>query len=170
MSNVPRVVIGCQDPIAEYASRGAGTLHASGLSVTMGAAATRGGCESLISGYAALANSKLQRMARQHMRRFGRVSSVKWRRAMRVMRARWTPDRNSPVWADGERVRGGGGGGVGATLRARAVSLFSAHPSHPSYLLGRRHFLRLLSPPSHPPPVSLRLDTTTDGMNLEHDD
>ena len=123
MSNVPRVVIGCQDPIAEYASRGAGTLHASGLSVTMGAAATRGGCESLISGYAALANSKLQRMARQHMRRFGRVSSSVAKAGgaacgdARVMCAAVGTPRpkfaRAGGWRESEGGRMGRGGGCG---------------------------------------------------------
>lgn len=57
----------------EYAARGAGSLHASGVSVTMGV--MRDECERLISGYATLANSKIHRMARRHMQRFGRVSS-----------------------------------------------------------------------------------------------
>ncbi|KAL3805738.1 hypothetical protein ACHAW5_003818 [Stephanodiscus triporus] len=70
MANIPRIVIGCQDPVPEYAARGAGSLHASGVSVTMGV--MREECERLISGYATLANSKIHRMARRHMQRFGR--------------------------------------------------------------------------------------------------
>lgn len=72
MANVPRLVIGCQDPIPENAAKGAGSLHAAGVSVTMGV--MQEDCQHLIEGYAQLANTKLQRMARQHMKRFGRVS------------------------------------------------------------------------------------------------
>ncbi|KAL3758171.1 hypothetical protein ACHAWU_004809 [Discostella pseudostelligera] len=70
MANIPRLVIGCQDPIPEQAAKGAGTLHAAGVSVSMGI--LQEDCQHLIEGYAQLANSKLQRMARQHMKRFGR--------------------------------------------------------------------------------------------------
>ena len=78
MANIPRLVIGCQDP-TENATKGAGTLHANGVSVSMGVLQEE--CQHLIEGYTILANSKMQRMARQHMRRFGRVSSdvVVWR-------------------------------------------------------------------------------------------
>jgi pyrimidine deaminase RibD-like protein len=71
MANIPRLVIGCQDPIPEQAAKGAGALHAAGVSVSMGV--LQEDCHHLIEGYAQLANSKLQRMARQHMKRFGRV-------------------------------------------------------------------------------------------------
>ena len=71
MANIPRLVIGCRDPIPEYSARGAGTLHAAGVSVTMGVLQEE--CHNLISRYSRLANSKLARMARQHMKRFGRV-------------------------------------------------------------------------------------------------
>lgn len=71
MANIPRLVIGCQDP-TENATKGAGTLHANGVSVSMGVLQEE--CQHLIEGYTILANSKMQRMARQHMRRFGRVS------------------------------------------------------------------------------------------------
>lgn len=78
MANIPRLVIGCQDP-TENATKGAGTLHANGVSVSMGVLQEE--CQHLIEGYTILANSKMQRMARQHMRRFGRVSLdvVVWR-------------------------------------------------------------------------------------------
>lgn len=70
MANIPRLVIGCRDPIPENAAKGAGALHAAGVSVTMGVLEEES--QSLIEGYAVLANGKLQRMARQHMRKFGR--------------------------------------------------------------------------------------------------
>ena len=69
MANIPRLVIGCQDPINSF--KGAEQLHASGVSVTMGI--LQEDCQHLIEGYTELANSKMQRMARQHMKRFGRV-------------------------------------------------------------------------------------------------
>ena len=165
MSNVPRVVIGCQDPIAEYASRGAGTLHASGLSVTMGAAATRGGCESLISGYAALANSKLQRMARQHMRRFGRVSSSVAKAGgaacgdARVMCAAVGTPRPKFArvggWREsegGRRGRGGGGGDVAGTCSfAFFGASFSSIVSAGTTTLSSSFIPTLPSPPRLPP-------------------
>eukprot|EP00804_Cyclotella_cryptica_P029244 CCRYP_011658-RD/>CCRYP_011658-RD protein AED:0.03 eAED:0.03 QI:264/1/1/1/1/1/5/814/544 len=70
MAGIPRLVIGCQDPVPEYAAEGAGRLHAAGVSVSMGIMQDE--CQDLIKGYAALCGTKLQRMARQHMRRFGR--------------------------------------------------------------------------------------------------
>ncbi|KAL7547615.1 hypothetical protein ACHAWF_010906 [Thalassiosira exigua] len=70
MAGIPRLVVGCRDPVPEDAARGAGTLHAAGVSVTMGV--LEEDCERLIEGYAKRANSKLARMARQHLRRFGR--------------------------------------------------------------------------------------------------
>mmetsp|Transcript_20292 Transcript_20292/g.38296 ORF Transcript_20292/g.38296 Transcript_20292/m.38296 type:complete len:565 (+) Transcript_20292:225-1919(+) len=70
MANIPRLVIGCRDPIPEDAAKGAGALHAAGVSVTMGV--MEKDCQKLIEGYAQLANEKVQRMARQHMKRFGR--------------------------------------------------------------------------------------------------
>ena len=76
MAGIPRLVIGCQDPIPENAAEGAGRLHAAGVSVTMGIRQEE--CMDLIKGYAALCNTKLQRMARQHFKRFGRVSSLVW--------------------------------------------------------------------------------------------
>ncbi len=75
MACIPRLVIGCQDPIPENAAKGASTLHAAGVSVSMGV--LHEDCQHLIEGYSQLANSKLQRMARQHMKRFGRVRE--WR-------------------------------------------------------------------------------------------
>jgi pyrimidine deaminase RibD-like protein len=74
MAGIPRLVIGCQDPIPENAAEGAGRLHAAGVSVTMGIRQEE--CMDLIKGYTALCNTKLQRLARQHMKRFGRVSYV----------------------------------------------------------------------------------------------
>jgi len=70
MSGVPRLVIGCQDPCPEYATKGAGSLHAVGVSVTMGILQEE--CQDLIKGYTEFCNTKFQRMARQHMKRFGR--------------------------------------------------------------------------------------------------
>ncbi|KAL7469987.1 hypothetical protein ACHAXS_010243 [Conticribra weissflogii] len=70
MSGVPRLVIGCQDPCPEYATKGAGSLHAAGVSVTMGILQEE--CQDLIKGYTEFCNTKFQRMARQHMKRFGR--------------------------------------------------------------------------------------------------
>ena len=70
MANIPRLVIGCQDPTPDSSAAGAGALHASGVSVTMGVMQEE--CHHLIEGYTQLANSKVQRMARQHMKRFGR--------------------------------------------------------------------------------------------------
>ena len=71
MANIPRLVIGCEDPVPERAARGAGALHAAGVSVTMGV--LREDCAALISEYAQLANSKARRGARQHAARTGRV-------------------------------------------------------------------------------------------------
>lgn len=71
-SGISRVVIGCPDPIPEYANKGASHLHASGLSVTMGVEEEE--CENLISEYASLAMTQLHRMARAHFNGTGRVS------------------------------------------------------------------------------------------------
>lgn len=73
MAGIPRLVIGCQDPIPDNAAEGAGRLHASGVSVTMGVRQEE--CMELIKGYTALCNTKLQRRARQFKKRFGRVRS-----------------------------------------------------------------------------------------------
>jgi diaminohydroxyphosphoribosylaminopyrimidine deaminase/5-amino-6-(5-phosphoribosylamino)uracil reductase len=73
MVGIPRLVIGCSDPILENAMEGAGRLHAAGVSVTMGVREEE--CRELIRGYAELCNTKLHRMGRQHFRRFGRVSN-----------------------------------------------------------------------------------------------
>jgi len=70
MSGIPRVVIGCPDPVAELASEGAAALHGAGLDVIMGVEEAT--CESLIREYSRLANSKLQKMARKHFSKFGR--------------------------------------------------------------------------------------------------
>jgi pyrimidine deaminase RibD-like protein len=71
-SGIPRVVIGCPDPVPERAAVGAATLHSAGLVVRMGIEQEE--CEHLIEQYAELANSKLQVQARNHARRLGRVS------------------------------------------------------------------------------------------------
>ena len=71
-SGIPRVVIGCQDPVPERATVGAAALHSAGLEVRMGV--EQEACERLIEQYAELANSKLQVQARNHARRSGRVS------------------------------------------------------------------------------------------------
>ena len=71
-SGISRVVIGCPDPIPEYANKGASHLHASVLSVTMGVEEEE--CENLISEYASLAMTQLHRMARAHFNGTGRVS------------------------------------------------------------------------------------------------
>ena len=70
MAQIPRLVIGCQDPIDENASKGAGSLHAAGVSVTMGILQDE--CNRLIESYANLCNSKVHRMARHHFRIHGR--------------------------------------------------------------------------------------------------
>lgn len=70
MAQIPRLVIGCQDPIAENASKGAGSLHAAGVSVTMGILQDE--CNHLIESYAEHCNSKVHRMARNHFRIHGR--------------------------------------------------------------------------------------------------
>jgi len=69
-SGIPRVVIGCSDPIPEQSGQGASALHAAGLSVTMGV--EQDDCEGLISEYTSLALTKLHRMARSHFRSTGR--------------------------------------------------------------------------------------------------
>jgi len=69
-SGIPRVVIGCPDPIPERAMEGAAALHSAGLEVRMGV--NQEECEHVIEQYAELANSKLQVQARKHAQRFGR--------------------------------------------------------------------------------------------------
>jgi len=69
-SGIPRVVIGCSDPIPEQSGQGASALHAAGLSVTMGV--EQDDCEGLISEYTSLALTRLHRMARSHFRSTGR--------------------------------------------------------------------------------------------------
>jgi pyrimidine deaminase RibD-like protein len=73
-SGIPRVVIGCADPIPERAMEGAARLHSAGISVSMGV--EQRDCEQLIEQYAELANSKLQVTSRKFAERFGRVSKV----------------------------------------------------------------------------------------------
>jgi len=70
MSGIPRVVIGCPDPISELATEGAAALHSAGLTVIMGMVQTES--EAIIKGYTANANSKLAVMARAHYERFKR--------------------------------------------------------------------------------------------------
>jgi len=70
LSGIPRVVIGSPNPIPELASEGAATLHSAGLIVNMGILQTE--CESLVAGYSALVNTKLQKMARKHYQKFTR--------------------------------------------------------------------------------------------------
>lgn len=62
------VIIGCPDPIPERATEGAAALHNLGISVTMGI--EEESCQEIISQYAELANSKLQRMARLYFQKF----------------------------------------------------------------------------------------------------
>jgi len=69
-SGVPRLVVGCPDPVGGDAARGAASLHAAGVSVTMGVSGDE--CRRLVSGYAALAASPLQSEARRHRLRHGR--------------------------------------------------------------------------------------------------
>jgi pyrimidine deaminase RibD-like protein len=68
---IPRVVIGCADPIQERHSKGAAALHSAGIEVRMGSVLEEE-CENLIVAYAQLANSKLHKMARTHFNLFGR--------------------------------------------------------------------------------------------------
>ena len=68
---VARVVIGCGDPVPELSLKGAAALHAEGIEVVLGTV-FREECVELISSYAEMANSKLQRMARKHFELFDR--------------------------------------------------------------------------------------------------
>jgi len=70
LSGIKRVVIGCQDPLPDCAALGAGSLHAAGVSVTMGILEEE--CQDLVKEYTALYNTKLQRMSRQHFKANGR--------------------------------------------------------------------------------------------------
>jgi len=70
MSGISRCVIGCADPVPEYATEGASTLHSAGLDVIMGVEQET--CEKLIQGYSKIANTKLQKMARMHLKEFKR--------------------------------------------------------------------------------------------------
>eukprot|EP00591_Stephanopyxis_turris_P002188 CAMPEP_0195530634 /NCGR_PEP_ID=MMETSP0794_2-20130614/33599_1 /TAXON_ID=515487 /ORGANISM="Stephanopyxis turris, Strain CCMP 815" /LENGTH=676 /DNA_ID=CAMNT_0040662185 /DNA_START=273 /DNA_END=2303 /DNA_ORIENTATION=+ len=65
-SGVKRVVIGCRDPVTEHGSLGAAAIHAAGLSVSMGI--ENEACEDLIKEYSDLANTKLQKFARNHLK------------------------------------------------------------------------------------------------------
>jgi len=70
LSGIPRIVIGCPDPIAELASKGAATLHSAGLTVIMGVLQEEN--TALIKEYSASTKSKLQKMARAHFNKVGR--------------------------------------------------------------------------------------------------
>ena len=65
LSGVGRVVIGCQDPIPELATKGASALHSAGIEVIMESVMVDE-CRELIKDYSDRANGKLQRMARKH--------------------------------------------------------------------------------------------------------
>jgi len=69
-AGIKRVVIGAPDPVPERATKGASKLHSAGLEVSMGVMIDE--CNELISDYRYLANTKLQRFARQHVNQFGR--------------------------------------------------------------------------------------------------
>ena len=69
LTGIPRVVIGAPDPVPELAMQGASALHAAGREVTLGV--LREECEDIIAVYSQLANSKLYRMARSHVKQFG---------------------------------------------------------------------------------------------------
>lgn len=71
-SGIRNVVIGCADPVLEKATEGAAHLHSLGISVTMGIEQKE--CENLIASYAERANSKLQKIARMHLKKQGLVS------------------------------------------------------------------------------------------------
>jgi len=70
MAGIKRVVIGCADAVPELASEGAAAMHSAGLDVIMGVEEET--CEGLIEGYAEMATSKLQKMARKHFNAFER--------------------------------------------------------------------------------------------------
>jgi len=67
-TGIPRVVIGCANPVPELATVGATALHTSGISVNLGHVCHEE-CLGLITEYSKLANSKFQSMARSHFRR-----------------------------------------------------------------------------------------------------
>lgn len=70
LCGISRVVIGCPDPIPEFSTKGAASLHSAGLDVIMGVEGEE--CKGLIQGYSQLANGKLQSMARKFYKKFGR--------------------------------------------------------------------------------------------------
>jgi len=70
MAGITRCVIGCADPITEFASEGASALHSAGVEVIMGV--EQEVCEDLIKEYTKLMNTKLQKMARKHFQQTGR--------------------------------------------------------------------------------------------------
>ena len=70
-AGIPRVVIGCLNPVHSRATKGAAALHNAGIEVSiLPESELQDECEQLIEGYSQLANSKLQRMARQQYRQF----------------------------------------------------------------------------------------------------
>jgi pyrimidine deaminase RibD-like protein len=75
-AGIPRVVIGSLNPVPSRAAKGAATLHNAGIEVSIlpdpssSNSTVKQACQRLIQGYAQLANSKLQRMARQQFRQF----------------------------------------------------------------------------------------------------
>ncbi len=70
MAGIARCVIGCSDPIPEFATKGAAALHSDGVEVTVGIEKEE--CEDLVKEYAKLMNTKLQKIARKHLRQTGR--------------------------------------------------------------------------------------------------
>jgi len=70
-SGIPRVVIGAPNPISQISSEGAASLHSAGISVTMGVEQEKS--QDIISTYTELANSRLHKMARNHLNKKKRV-------------------------------------------------------------------------------------------------
>ena len=70
-SGIPRVVIGCPDPIPEGATEGAATLHSLGVIVSLGV--EEDACKELIVEYAERANGKLQKMAGKWLAKTGQI-------------------------------------------------------------------------------------------------
>lgn len=67
-----RVVIGCANPIPSRATEGAAALHKAGVEVVLGVHKEE--CSEMIAEYTELSSTKLQRWARRHFQRTGRVS------------------------------------------------------------------------------------------------
>ena len=70
-TGVPRVVIGCPNPVSTRMMKGAQVLHKAGVSVSMGQVCLQE-CQELVQEYYDLKTSKLQTMARTHFERTGR--------------------------------------------------------------------------------------------------